>query len=73
MAKEKQQGKEKVNYVAAAKNFLSEVSEESRKVVWPNRESLTQSSLTVLGTLVLLTAIMGVFDLIWGWIFDKII
>lgn len=74
MAKEKKtKEKESVNYAAAAKNFIYEVVEESKKVAWPTRETLVQSSLTVLGAILILTVFMAVADQMWNFIFNKII
>lgn len=76
MAKQQQQqkGKEKENrnYLLLARTFLEEVWEEARKVVWPSRENLIQSSLTVLGAMVILTVFMAVADFIWTQIISFI-
>lgn len=67
MAKQKQKSKEKEtkNYLVLAKSFLEEVAAEAKKIVWPSRESLIQSSLTVLGAMVILTMFMAIADFIW--------
>ena len=65
----KDKAAQKTNYIAQAKNFLDEVTEESKKIVWPSQETMVQSFLTVLGAIILLTAFMGAADFIWGWVF----
>jgi len=67
-----QEKKKATNYIVQARNFLNEVVEESKKIVWPSRETMVQSSLTVLGAITILTAFMGFADLFWGWVFNFI-
>ena len=57
--------KEKTNYLALIRNFFEEVIDEAGKVVWPSRETLTQSSATVFASMVVLTFFMAIADFIW--------
>ena len=42
--------------------FFREVRAELRKVSWPNRKELTNNTLVVIVTVVLMAAIVSVFD-----------
>ncbi|HOX28644.1 MAG TPA: preprotein translocase subunit SecE [bacterium] len=60
------QEKEKINYLLSAKSFFNEVIEESKKIAWPSRETLVQSTLVVLAVIVILSLFMAVADVIWN-------
>ena len=62
--------KDKTKFVGNMKDFFVAVSEEMKKIVWPSREVLIQSTVTVTIIVLVLTVYMGVFDFIMRKIFD---
>lgn len=64
--------KEKVNPFGAMRNFLQEVGQEQKKIVWPTREVLTQSTMIVVFIIVVLTIYLGIVDMICRKVFDLI-
>jgi len=62
--------KDKAKWAESFKTFLEEINAERKKVVWPNREVLTQATLAVLGIVVALSVFMGIADFILRSIFD---
>lgn len=67
-----QSGKEKINYAVAIRNFFSEVFEEAKKIVWPSRETLVQSTMVVLAVILALSVYMAAADIILNKLFDVI-
>jgi len=63
------QASEKINYVVAAKGFFNEVYEESKKVVWPNKETMIQSTMVVLVVIVVLAVFMAFSDYLLNLVF----
>jgi preprotein translocase subunit SecE len=51
---------------ASPRQFVHEVRSELRKVVWPTRSELINYSIVVLLTIVVLTAIVGGLDWLFG-------
>ncbi len=49
-------------------DFLISVEAEMAKVSWPTRKELFRSSVVVLVTILLLTAVLFVFDLAWRFL-----
>ncbi|HOC92608.1 MAG TPA: preprotein translocase subunit SecE [bacterium] len=56
------QEKEKQNLVKGAREFFGEVYAESKKVAWPNRETLINSTLLVFVVIVVLSTLMALAD-----------
>ncbi|MFV0307153.1 MAG: preprotein translocase subunit SecE [Desertimonas sp.] len=46
--------------------YLREVREEMRKVSWPDRPEVMRYSLVVIATVIVYTALVGGFDLLFG-------
>lgn len=44
------------------KKYFQEVISESKKVVWPTRQHLTSSSITVIGSIIVTLAIVAAID-----------
>ena len=65
------QAKEKANALLATRNFFSEVYAESKKIVWPTRETLIQSTLVVLVVIVALSIFMAIADGSLSYFFNK--
>jgi preprotein translocase subunit SecE len=61
VAKDKVQ---KMNLVTNTRQFFVEVAQEMKKIVWPSREVLIQSTATVLVITLVLTVYMGLADII---------
>ena len=55
-----------------AKNYFKEVKNELRKVVWPDREALTNHTITVLAFAFFTAAIIMIFDFGVLTLFQKI-
>ncbi|MFA5566011.1 MAG: preprotein translocase subunit SecE [Acidimicrobiia bacterium] len=60
---------------ASAPQFLREVRSELRKVNWPSRPEVIQYSIIVLIVIVVMTALIGVFDYGFGkavlWVIER--
>lgn len=56
------------------REYLGEVRTELKKVAWPTRNEVINSSLVVIVTLVLVTVLIAVLDWLFGqaslWLFD---
>jgi len=50
-----------------------EVTEELKKVTWPNRKETYYATIVVLVTVFISTAILSLFDAIWAFLAGKII
>jgi len=55
--------------VPAFADFLIAVEAEMNKVSWPSRTELVRASLVVLTTILFLTVILTVFDVVWSTVF----
>ena len=44
-------------------NFIKEANKELRKVIWPNRKELKNSTIIVISTIILVSIFIGVVDL----------
>ena len=60
--------------VGKIKNFVQEVVKEMKKVSWPNREQLRESTIVVIFTTVIFTALVfmvdKIMDFVIGFIFS---
>lgn len=50
----------------AAKAFLNDVVTELWKVAWPDRKETQNSTVVVIITTIVVSLILGIFDLVWG-------
>ncbi|HOJ92216.1 MAG TPA: preprotein translocase subunit SecE [Dictyoglomaceae bacterium] len=55
------------------KNFWAEEKAELKKVLWPDRKKVLQLSLALGITLILLIALISVYDLIFGFLASLIL
>ena len=53
--------------------YLGEARNEVRKVVWPTRKETTQSTLAVVGMVILIALILWLFDSILAWIVRTVV
>jgi preprotein translocase subunit SecE len=53
-------------------DFLIAVEAEMNKVSWPSRTELIRSSMVVIFVIFALSFILFGFDLVWGFLFEKI-
>jgi len=53
--------------------FLKESREELRKVVWPSREEVLNSTIVVLGAVAVISVFLFVTDSVFEAIFDALI
>lgn len=51
-----------------AKSFSEEVITELMKVAWPTRKETQSATVVVIITTLIIAAMLGVFDLVWGQI-----
>ena len=49
-----------------ANDFLNEVVTELWKVAWPDRKETQNSTVIVIVTTIIVSLILGVFDMVWG-------
>ena len=56
---------EKPGFIARIKQFLNEVKDEMRKVTWPSREEVKGSTQVVLGLLLLVSFLIGIYDVVF--------
>jgi preprotein translocase subunit SecE len=54
-------------------DFLIAVEAEMNKVSWPSKRELYRGSAVVLVTMLLLAAVLFVYDLFWRWMFADLI
>ena len=50
----------------------SDIVNELAKVTWPTRKETSAATVVVIITTVIISAILGIFDLIWSWATGKI-
>ena len=53
--------------------FLKECREELRKVVWPTREEILNSTIVVLIAVAVISVFLFITDNIFEWLFDSLI
>ena len=58
---------------AKAYGFLTEVIEETSKVVWPTRQETRDSTIVVIVFVFVIAAILGSFDLVWAKVTNVIL
>ncbi|MEW6200680.1 MAG: preprotein translocase subunit SecE [bacterium] len=54
----------RIDYFGAIRNFLQEVGQEQKKVVWPTREILMQSTFVVIFIIIVLTVYLAIIDVL---------
>jgi preprotein translocase subunit SecE len=52
--------------------LATDVSNELKKVTWPTRKETQAATLVVIVTVIIAAIILGVFDLTWSWVTDRI-
>lgn len=63
----------KTSFPGRIAKFFRQVKAELKKVNWPNKDELTKNTLVVVLTMVVLTAFIGVIDLILGSLLTPLI
>jgi preprotein translocase subunit SecE len=53
-------------FVERTRNFLHEVVVETKKITWPDREDLKESTTVVIIAVIFLSIILGIVDWILG-------
>ena len=53
-------------------DFLIAVEAEMNKVSWPSRSELVRSCIVVIFSILFLTAVLFVYDIVWIWLFQQI-
>lgn len=52
--------------------FVNESVGELEKVAWPNRKEVSTATLIVVVTVAVVSACMGLFDLLWNVVFSRL-
>ena len=65
---QQQKGKKQEGRIAATSNFVRGVRNELRRVSWPNRDQLRQSTAVVL----IIVVVLGVYVAAWDLVFRTI-
>jgi preprotein translocase subunit SecE len=68
MAKSQTAVMDKTGPVARLRDFFHEVKTEMSKVTWPTREELKASTSVVLVLLVILSGVVGVYDIVFQFL-----
>lgn len=53
--------------------YFREVLVELRKVDWPSRQELTAMTIVVVVVLALMSIYLGLWDLVFGWLFQQVL
>ena len=53
---------------ASFRGFLEDAVAEVKKITWPDREQLRQSTLVILGFVALIAVIIGTMDIVLQWL-----
>jgi len=56
--------------VVKIKQYVSDVSKEMKKVSWPTKEQLRESTIVVFGTTIVFTALVYIMDWLFGQVLD---
>ncbi|OGU60523.1 MAG: preprotein translocase subunit SecE [Ignavibacteria bacterium GWF2_33_9] len=56
--------------VKKIKSFVNDVVVEMKKVTWPTREQLMESTRVVIGTSLIITSIVFVVDQVTTWVYS---
>ena len=68
---EKVQKKEtKPGFFKRAAKWLHELKVEAKKVIWPNKQTVTKNTVVVIVALIVLCAVVTVLDVVFGGIRD---
>ncbi len=57
----------------AVSNYLKDVVDEAKKVVWPTRQQLIEHSVIVIGALLVALAIVALLDFGLGYLVKRLI
>jgi len=55
-----------MSWVDRSKVFIHDVETEARKVTWPTREELVESTWVVIVTVAIISVLVAIMDLIWS-------
>lgn len=56
----------------AINTMAYEIANELKKVTWPNWQDTKVATIVVLITTAIIAVILGLFDLVWGWVTNYI-
>jgi len=62
-----------MGFVTRAREFVKEVLAEFRKVTWPNRQELVNSTVVVIAVTVVLAFFLGGVDIVLARIVERIL
>jgi len=62
-----------MSFVTRAREFVKEVLAEFRKVTWPNRQELVNSTVVVIAVTVVLAFFLGGVDIVLARIVERIL
>ena len=55
-----------------AKKYLAECRAELKKVTWPTKQQLIKNSAVIIVFVAIITAVLSLLDVGFGWIFSKL-
>lgn len=62
-----------MSFIERTQTFTNEVVQESKKISWPSREDLKESTTVVIISVILLAALLGVVDRILSIFVEQIL
>src|SRR5216684_3158719 len=67
------EGRDEMGYLKRAKEFVGEVLAEFRKVTWPSRQELINSTVVVIAVTVVVAFFLGGVDIVLARVVERII
>ena len=62
-----------MSFVAKTRTFIDEVIVETKKITWPSREDLKESTTVVVISVIILSVILGVVDLLLSTLLKELL
>ena len=62
-----------MSFIERTQTFTQEVIQESKKISWPSREDLKESTTVVIISVIILAAILGVVDRIISMLVEQVL
>ena len=57
---------------ASLRRNIDEAWSELKKVTWPTRKETQAATLVVVVTVIIAAMLLGLFDMVWSWLTDRI-
>lgn len=62
-----------MSFIAKTRTFFDEVVVETKKITWPSREDLKESTMVVVVSVVILSIILGIVDLLLSTLLKELL